>query len=616
MNATSAHGAGKTHNASNADKASNADEADQATASSTSRTSTLKSSTPNDGDTNKKDKKDQDTGGKAGESAGGFLGLIEKIGNKLPNPFWLFVNLAGLVAITSWVGSTIGMTATQPDSGDTVEVENLLTTDGIQRMVTDAVENFTSFPPLGVILTVMLGVAVAEHSGLLSALVRSMVAKVGPKVLTFTLALAGVTGSVASDAVYVILIPLGAMSFHALGRSPIVGAMVAFAASSAGFNSSLILNITDLLLAGISTPAAQLVDENYDVSPLANIFFVIPSALVLALIITVVTELFVNKRAHDLVDHDEINYSEVSFDNAAGGGDTSDNGDTSNGRDASGDGGTSGDGDNDTSSGDAHDQLTLAAHEKAGLRATGIALLVMLVAYFALLFIPGSPLAGPDGETMDSPLIRSIAVPIAGAFFLCGIVYGLVSKSITSSGDIPEFMAAGLKTMLPMIVLFFAVAQFLAWFEWSNLGVWTAITGSELLNRADLPPFLLFAGVVILVALLNLFITSGSAQWALMAPVIVPMLMYVGISPEVSQMLFRIGDSPTNIITPMSPYFALALTFLQRYYKHSGVGTLMSLALPYSISMIVGWFVFFLIWYFLGIPLGPGSPMEYPAATH
>ena len=530
------------------------------------------------------------SGGKAGESAGGFLGLIEKIGNKLPNPFWLFVILAGLVAITSWIGSTIGMSATQPDSGETVEVENLLTADGIQRMVADAVENFTSFPPLGVILTVMLGVAVAEHSGLLSALVRSMVAKVGPKVLTFTLALAGVTGSVASDAVYVILIPLGAMSFHALGRSPIVGAMVAFAASSAGFNSSLILNITDLLLASISTPAAQLVDENYDVSPLANIFFVIPSAVVLALIITAVTELFVNKRAHDLVDHDKIDYSQVSFDNAAGGGN------------------------DDSDQGDAQDQLKLAAEEKAGLRATGIALLVMLAAYFALLFIPGSPLAGPDGEVMDSPLIRSIAVPIAGVFFLCGIVYGLVSKSISSSADIPEFMAAGLKTMLPMIVLFFAVAQFLAWFEWSNLGVWTAITGSELLNRADLPPILLFAGVVALVALLNLFITSGSAQWALMAPVIVPMLMYVGTSPEVTQMLFRIGDSPTNIITPMSPYFALALTFLQRYYKRSGVGTLMSLALPYSISMIVGWFAFFMIWYFLGIPLGPGSPMEYPAS--
>ena len=559
------------------------------------------------------------SGGRAGESAGGFLGVIEKVGNKLPNPFWLFVILAGLVAITSWIGSTIGMSATQPDSGETVEVENLLTANGLQRMLTDAVENFTSFPPLGVILTVMLGVAVAEHSGLLSALVRSMVAKVGPKVLTFTLALAGVTGSVASDAVYVILIPLGAMSFHALGRSPIVGAMVAFAASSAGFNSSLILNITDLLLAGISTPAAQLVDENYEVSPLANIFFVIPSAVVLALIITLVTELFVNKRAHDLVDHDQIDYSEVSFDSAVGGStgsssadENADDSDSNSDSDSSG--GSNSTSNNDRDSKGAREQLKLAPEEKAGLRATGIALLLMLAAYFALLFIPGSPRAGPDGETMDSPLIRSIAVPIAGVFFLCGIVYGLVSKSISSSADIPDFMAAGLKTMLPMIVLFFAVAQFLAWFEWSNLGVWTAITGSELLERADLPPILLFAGVVVLVALLNLFITSGSAQWALMAPVIVPMLMYVGTSPEVTQMLFRIGDSPTNIITPMSPYFALALTFLQRYYKRSGVGTLMSLALPYSISMIIGWFIFFIIWYSLGIPLGPGSPMEYPAS--
>lgn len=542
-----------------------------------------------------------DSGDKTTGSAGGFLGLIEKIGNKLPNPFWLFVILAGIVALSSWLGSTLGMKATQPDSGEIVAVQNLLTTEGIQRMVTEAVDNFTSFPPLGVILTVMLGVAVAEHSGLLSALVRSMVAKVGPKVVTFTLALAGVTGSVASDAVYVILIPLGAMSFHALGRSPIVGAMVAFAASSAGFNSSLILNITDLLLASISTPAAQLVDENYDVSPLANIFFVIPSAIVLALIITAVTELFVNKRAHDLVDHDKIDYSEVSFDNAAGASNTS-------GADESAD--SAGNNKNNENN---SDQLKLAAHEKSGLRATGIALLLMLLAYFALLFIPGSPLAGPDGEIMDSPLIRAIAVPIAGMFFLCGIVYGLVAKSITSSADIPDFMAAGLKTMLPMIVLFFAVAQFLAWFEWSNLGVWTAITGSELLERADLPPILLFAGVVALVALLNLLITSGSAQWALMAPVLVPMLMYVGTAPEVTQMLFRIGDSPTNIITPMSPYFALALTFLQRYYKRSGVGTLMSLALPYSIAMIIGWFIFFMIWYFLGIPLGPGSPMEYPA---
>lgn len=515
---------------------------------------------------------------------GGFLGTVERLGNMLPDPFWLFVILAGFTAVASWIGSMLGMSAIDPQSGETIEVTNLLSKEGLSQMVTEAVTNFTSFPPLGVIIAVMLGVAVAEQSGMLAALVRAMVSKVGPRMLTFAVALAGVTGSVASDAIYVILIPLGAMAFHAVGRSPIVGAMVAFAASSAGFNASLILNITDLLLAGISTSAAQLVDPAYEVSPVANIFFVIPSAVVLSLIITAVTELFITKKAHELVDHDQINYDEVAFD-----------GPEDDGEDA------------------AKDTLELSATETKGLVYTGIATLVFLAGYFALMLVPGSPLAGPDGSVMESPLLKSIAVPIALLFLVAGVVYGVTVKSITSAADIPDFMGKGLTTMIPMMVLFFAVAQFLAWFKWSNLGSWTAIRGAELLQSWNLPPLLLFAAFVALVALLNLFITSGSAQWALMAPVIVPMMMYVGVSPEVSQMLFRIGDSPTNIITPMSPYFALALTFLQRYYKPAGVGTLMSLSLPYSMSMLIGWFLFFVVWYLLGIPLGPGSPMEYPA---
>ena len=212
---------------------------------------------------------------------------------------------------------------------------------------------------------------------------------------------------------------------------------------------------------------------------------------------------------------------------------------------------------------------------------------------------------------MESPLIRAIAVPIALMFFVTGLVYGLIVKTITDPADIPSFMAKGLESLLPILVLFFAVAQFLAWFQWSNLGAWTAIKGAELLQRWDLPTVVLFAAFVLMVTLINLFITSGSAQWALMAPVVVPMMMYVGIAPEVTQMLYRIGDSPSNIITPMSPYFALALTFLQKYYKKAGVGTLMSLALPYTVSILIGWFLFFLIWYYAGIPLGPGSPMGY-----
>lgn len=553
------------------------------------------------------------------DSTSGFLGWVERIGNKLPDPFWLFVILGFTILVFSWIGSLLGMQAEDPATGEIIEVENLLTSEGIQRIFTDAVTNFTSFPPLGVIITVMLGVAVAEHSGLISALVRAMVAKVSAPMLTFAVAIAGVTGSIASDAVYVILIPIGAMSFYALGRSPIVGAMVAFAASSAGFNASLVLNITDVLLGGISTSAAQFVDPDYEVSPLANYFFVVASTIVLSLIITAVTELYVKNKARQLVDHDDIDPTHLSFQKATKDSSStspladamsqdSTNGSASGaGNDSNASAGTDRAGNTDTPS---QKDLQLTAVEARALKFTGLATLVFFAAYFALLFMPASPLYSPEGA-MESPLIRAVAVPIALMFFLLGLVYGVAVGTIKTAADVPEFMAKGIQTLVPMVVLFFAVSQFLAWFNWSNIGIWTAIKGSDLLQRWDLPQFVLFGALVLMVALLNLLITSGSAQWALMAPVVVPMMMYVGTSPETTQMLFRIGDSPTNIITPMSPYFALALMFLQRYYKRAGVGTLMSLALPYALSMLIGWFLFFLLWYTLGIPLGPGTPYEY-----
>ncbi len=521
----------------------------------------------------------------------GVLGWVERIGNKLPDPFWLFVILAILTALSSWVGSRIGMSATNPGTGETLQVESLLTGENISKMVSEAVNNFVAFPPLGVILTVMLGVAVAEHSGLLSAMIRAMVAKVSPRMLTFMLALAGVTGSIASDAIFVIIVPLGAMAFHAVGRSPLVGTMVGFAAAAGGFNASLILNITDLLLAGISTSGAQILDPEYEVSPLANIFFVIPSSIVLAVLITLVTELYVEKRSGNMVDEVEINDEALDIETATASGDNDDNNNNND--------------DEETSS------LSLSDVEAKGLKWSGVALLIFFVFYFLLLFLPASPFARPEEGFMESPLIRAIAVPIALMFLAVGLVYGFVTKSITGAADVPAFMAKGLTTLVPILVLFFAVAQFLAWFNWSNLGSWTAIKGAELLQRWDLPTVLLFFGFVVMVTLVNLFITSGSAQWSLMAPIVVPMMMLVGVSPEVTQMLFRIGDSASSIITPMSPYFALTLTFMQKYFKKAGVGTLISMALPYFFAILLGWFAFFLLWYFLGIPLGPGSPMTY-----
>lgn len=532
----------------------------------------------------------------------GFLGLVLRAGNLLPDPFWLFVILAGVVLVASWIGSAVGMRAENPSTGEIIEVQNLLTGEGFREMIANAIDNFLSFPPLGVILVVMLGIAVAEHAGLISACMRGAIARTKRAwLLTFIIALTAVTGSIASDAVYVIVIPLGAAAYKAIGRSPIAGGMVAFAASSGGFNASLLLNITDVLLAGISTEAAHFVDENYNVNPLANYFFVIPSAILLSIIITLVAELFMNRRTHELIDHSTVDYDAANFDNAS----IKKGDDEQAGREdvlA----GTEYDEDEEDDS-DLPKDLRAQPQEVAGMKASAVALAILLIGFFVGLFAPFSPLQGEGGAVMESVLIDNIAVVIGVMFLIVGITYGLVAGTITQSRDIPDFMVEGLKTLLPMMVLFFAVSQFLAYFEWSQLGQWTAIRGSELLTAIDLPTPILFFLFAVLVFLINLLITSGSAQWALMAPVVVPMFMLVGIAPEVTQMIYRIGDSTANIVTPMSPYFALALTLLQRYHKKMGVGTLMSLSIPFALSMFIGWFLFFLGWWGVGLPLGPGN---------
>lgn len=508
-----------------------------------------------------------DTGKQRGTWLVNLLTGIERAGNKLPHPFWLFAGLAVITLLLSALLSKLGVSAVSPADNKEVAVVSLLSPDGINKIITEAVPNFTGFPPLGLIIIVMLGVAVAEQSGLISASIRGVVARVSPKWLTFVLALAGVTGSVASDAVYVVLIPLGAVTFKTAGRSPVLGAVVAFGSCSAGFNASLLVTATDAILAGLSTSAAQLIDESVTVSPVANYFFSIASAIVLALIVTLVTELLLVRTTKDMID-DEPDEEAASA-----------------------------------------DEFRLSPAEKRGVILAFIVGFVFLALYLAALLWPNSIFQGEEG-VLDSPLLSAIVVPIALMFAVVGVVYGLVTRSITKAQDIPEMMGKGLLSLAPVMVLFFAAAQFVAYFKWSNIGPIIAIKASELLQQAQMPTLVMFAGLVLLVALLNLLITSGSAQYALMAPVIVPMFMLLGVSPEVTQMLFRIGDSPTNIISPMSPYFALALGYVQQYYSRARIGTLLSLTLPLSVAMLVGWFAFFALWYALGLPLGPGVPVR------
>ncbi|MFC7403822.1 AbgT family transporter [Georgenia alba] len=497
------------------------------------------------------------------------LNGIAVAGNKLPHPFWLFLIIGGLVLLLSWVFA--GASAVSPADDEEIVVQSLLTEQGLRDIIVEAVPNFVAFPPLGIIIAVMLGVSVAERAGLISAAIRTVVTRVRPRWLTFTLALTGVTGSVASDAIYVVLIPLGAMVFKAVGRSPILGAIVAFGSASAGYNASLVVIPTDTLLAGLTTSAARLVEPGYVVSPIANYFFSAASAVVLAAIVTLVTETVLVRTTRNLTEDEES---------------------------------ASRDGDGE------EEVLRVETHERQGLKRAAATLVIALALLAVALAVPASPFRGPDGGVLTSPLVEGVAVVIALLFVLVGVVYGRTVGTITGPRDIPRFMADGVRELAPIVVLFFAAAQFVAYFEWSNLGPLLAVRGAEVLESAQLPTIVLAGGVVLLVCLMNLFITSGSAQWTLMAPVLVPMLMLVGMSPEVTQMLFRMGDSPTNIISPMSPYFALALGYLQKYRSSAGIGTLLSLTLPLSIAILVGWFLFFLLWYAVGLPLGPGVPVR------
>ncbi|WP_431929423.1 AbgT family transporter [Nonomuraea jabiensis] len=504
------------------------------------------------------------------------LGGIERLGNRLPHPFWLFVILAALLALVSWGLAAAGVSAVNPATGKTVVAKNLLSADGVRMMVGDAVTNYTSFPPLGTILVVMLGVAVAERSGLLAAVLRSGVSRVSPKWVTFALAFTGMVAHVASDAAYVVLIPLGALAFRAVGRSPILGIVVAFVSISAGYDASPLITPTDAILSGLTTAAAHTVDPAYTVTPLANYFFSLASSLVLAGTITLVTERVLARRVESLP-IDPQPASPSSPDSAS-------------------------------SSEEDLGALALSAPERRGLRAALIALVVYVAAVVAAVLPAGSPLRGKDGGIVQSPLLTSIAVFLALAFLAVGWAYGKAAGTITGSRDIPGFMAHGFREMAPILVLFFAISQFLAYFKWTGIGEIIAIDGAGLLKSAGVSGPVVFLGILVVVTLINLVVTSGSAQWALVGPVFVPMLMLLSIPPEYTQALYRIADSCTNAITPMSPYFVMALGFLQRYRRSAGIGTLASMTIPLAFTLLVVWTLLFFAFWWLGIPLGPGAP--------
>lgn len=506
------------------------------------------------------------------------LDAIERIGNRLPDPITLFALFAAAVVVISWIAAMAGTSAVHPGTGATIDAVNLLSADGIRRMLTEAVQNFAAFPPLGMVIVVIIGIGVAERSGLVTVALRRLVSAVPETLLTATLVFAGIMSSMAVDAGYVVLVPLGALLFASIGRHPLAGLAAAFAGVSAGFSANLFLTSLDPLLSGISTEAARLYDPNYEVDPTANYYFMIASVFFLTILGTFVTSKFVEPR---LGTWDRARASDAP----------------------------------DIEFGEITDR------ERKGLLAAGLTLVLTLVG-IALLVIPeGAPLRDPAaaGEptlVQIRPFFTAIVTLLMLMFLLMGLVYGIVAGTIKSDRDVALMSSEAVGVLGSYIVLAFFAAQFIAYFNWSNLGIILAINGANGLQAVGFTGMPLLLSFVVVAAFINLFIGSASAKWAVMAPVFVPMLMLMGYSPEATQVAYRVGDSTTNIITPLMQYFPVIIAFAQKYDRESGIGTLISAMLPYSIVFMIGWLIMLAVWIGFEIPLGPGAPLLYvPAAA-
>ena len=488
-----------------------------------------------------------------------FLDGVERVGNKLPDPFILFIILSLIVIAISWVASMFNASVIHPGTGEELAIKNLASGEGIQFMLTSTLTNFTGFAPLGLVLVMMFGIGLAEKVGLLDHAIRKTILQSPPKLVTYTVVFVGIIGNIVSDASIVLIPPLAAYVFHKMGRHPLAGLAAGFAGAEAGFTANLFIAGTDVLLSGIATEAAQIMDANFVVTPVDNWYFNIVSVFLLTLVGGLITTRIIEPRLGNYQNGD------IQID----------------------------------------DREELPDADK-GLRNAGIAGLIYIALIVLVIMLPNSPLRNEEGGLVPSPFISGI-VPILLLFFVTmGCAYGITVGKIKSSKDISRYMAESVKELSGYIVLVFAIAQFIAYFNWSNLGIWIAVNGAEFLQDINFTGIGLIVAYSLFTALLDFIITSGSAKWALEAPIFIPMFMQLGYHPAFTQVAYRIADSSINVITPLSPYMIIILSFMKRYDKNAGIGSYISLMLPYAVGFLVTWIILLLVFYFTGMPIGPG----------
>lgn len=501
---------------------------------------------------------------------GGFLGTVERVGNKLPDPAVLFIALLFIVWVLSWLLSYVQFEIFHPATGERIQIINQLSGESFVAFMSTMVTRFMTFGPVGVVLVAMLGIGVAEHTGFISTAIRALLNVTAKWLLTPMVILVGIVSHSAVDAGYVLVIPLGGVIFYAAGRHPLAGIAAAFAGVSGGFSANFVPSSLDPLLQGLTLEGARLLDPEIAVNTLNNYFFTTASSVLIVSLGWVLTDKVVEPRLAGVeIDGDAEDLPEF------------------------------------------HD---LKDNERRGLRWSLVAMVLGFVVLFATLYPDDSPWRDVNGglATFGAPIMQSIVSLIFFLFVIPGIVYGKVSGSMKGMKDMIEGMTKAMHSMAYYIVIMFFIAQFVISFSVSNLGTLLALYGAKGLAALGLPTAITIVGIVLLTAFVNIFVGSASGKWGLLAPIFVPMLMSLGISPDLTQAAYRVGDSSTNIITPLMPYFPLVVIYCQRYVKGTGIGTLAAMMLPYSLWFLSTWTVFLLIYYAIGLPLGFAASYTYP----
>ncbi|MCX2778729.1 AbgT family transporter [Microbulbifer thermotolerans] len=498
------------------------------------------------------------------------LNFIEVVGNRLPDPAVLFLALMVIIWVLSWLLSGVSFETVHPATGEAIQVTNLLSGDTFASFLSNMVTTFTGFAPLGVVLVAMLGVGVAEHSGFINAVLKKLLAVTPQMLLTPMLILVAIVSHTAVDAGYVLVIPLGGVIFYAAGRHPLAGIAAAFAGVSGGFSANFVPSAIDPLLQGFTQTAAQIVDPQIQVNPLNNWFFTSASCLLVTLLGWWLTDKVVEPRLKKVaIDGDEEDMPVMHG---------------------------------------------LGGREKKALYLALVVMAAGIVTLVAWMLPETSAMRDAQGQlaSFSAPAMKSIVPLIFLLFVIPGVVFGYMAGTFKTSKDVIDAMSKTMSSMAYYIVMVFFCALFISEFARSGLGTLLSVEGGNLLAAMNLPGPVTIMGIILLVAFVNLFVGSASAKWALLAPIFVPMLMQIGFSPDLTQAAYRVGDSSTNIITPLMPYFPLVVVYCQRYVKSTGIGTLVSMMLPYSLVFLLCWSVFLVIYWSLGIPLGLQASYSYP----